>query len=583
MAVRPWKQTSITCGSHIKEESLNDLSTKSITMKFINIILPGLIAATCITGCQKNINYDPDTIDADLSLSLKSAAPFEVGVGLDYEAFIAGGNYATIVKSEFANITPGYTMKHGAIVLNNGLYNFTKADNLVTAVTGAGLGVYGHTLCWFMNNNGNYLRALLAMGGSVINNPSLINNGTFEAGSGSSFTNWSVWNGGSYVSAGTATGEMYEGTRSLKAAPAASGNPWNVQIVSDAIAMTSGTSYKVRFYAKAASAGGKFRLSNNGGTAQYSADYFPTTSWAAYEWTFTSNDVSKRIVFDMGYLANTYYIDSVSVTLTTPPASAATFAEQQTRIDTTLKNWITTMVTRYKDKVHAWDVVNEPLDDTGGVRSGTSVSDAFYWGDYLGDRDASKKKIANGDSMIAKAFRYAHAADPTAKLFLNDYAHETNARKMDSLIALVTRLKAKGVPIDGVGLQMHMTYLVGNTAIDNALMKMAQLGLLVKITELDISVNLGDQNAPETANFVLTPTMLPQQAAKYKYVVESFYKNVPAAQRYGITVWGVGDSDSWLRARLPYHTKDYPLLWDESYNKKEAYTEFLKGLQLKTE
>jgi endo-1,4-beta-xylanase len=337
----------------------------------------------------------------------------------------------------------------------------------------------------------------------------------------------------------------------------------------------------VRFYAKAANAGGKFRLSNNGGSAQYSADYVPTTSWAAYEWTFTSNNASKNIVFDMGYLANTYYIDSVSVTLANPPASAANFAEQQTRIDTTLKNFITTTVTRYKANVHAWDVVNEPLDDTGAIRSGVSSSDAFYWGDYLGDRDASKNKKANGDSMVAKAFRYAHAADPTAKLFLNDYAHESNTRKMDSLIALVTRMKAAGVPIDGVGLQMHMTYLTPTTAIDNALMKMARLGLLVKITELDISVNLGDQTNPETANFVLSSTMLPQLAAKYKQVAESYIRNVPEAQRYGITVWGVGDGDSWLRNRLPYHTKDYPLLWDESYNKKEAYNEFLRGLQLK--
>jgi endo-1,4-beta-xylanase len=548
-------------------------------MKLLNILWSGTLVALCITGCRKNINYDPDTIQADLGLTLKEASPFPLGMGLDYEAFMANGNYATIVKSEFDNITPGYTMKHGAIVLNNGTYSFAKADALVNAVTGAGMEVYGHTLCWFQNNNGNYLRTLVGSA-NPLPNPSLIVNGTFEAGSGNSFSNWIVNNGPSYVTAGTAAGETYEGSRSLKAAPVTNGQPYSVQIISDPIPVKSGTSYKVRFYAKAANAGGQFRLSNMP-AAQYSGNYSITTSWAPYEWTFTSNDVSKKIVFDMGAVANTYYVDSVSVTLASPPTSAASFADQQMRIDTTLKNWITTMVTRYKDKVHAWDVINEPLDDTGGVRSGISVSDAFYWGDYLGDRNASKQKIANGDSMISKAFRYARAADPTAKLFLNDYAHETNVRKMDSLIALVTRLKAKGVPIDGVGLQMHMTYLVSNTAIDNALMKMAQLGLLVKITELDISVNLGDQNNPETANFVLTPGMLPQQAAKYKYVVESYYRNVPEAQRYGITVWGVSDSDSWLRNRKPYHTKDYPLLWDESYNKKEAYTEFLKGLQLK--
>ncbi|AEV98992.1 hypothetical protein A4D02_10565 [Niastella koreensis] len=552
-------------------------------MKLNNILLPGLVVFACITGCQKKVSNDPDTIHPNLDLTLKDAASFPLGVGVDYTAFTANGTYTSLVKSQFNVATPGYVMKHGAIVQANGSYNFTNADGFVNGITGAGMSVYGHTLCWYQNNNGNYLRALLAQGGTgAVNNPSLILNGSFEtAGSGVTFLNWSVWNGSAVVSAGTAAGEAYQGSRSLKAAPAVAGNPWDVQVVSDDITMTSGTSYKVRFYAKAAAAGGKFRLSNNGGSAQYSADYVPTTSWAPYEWTFTPNNATKKIVFDMGYTPNTYYIDSVSVTLSNPPASAAGFAEQQLRIDTTMKNFITSMITRYKDRVHAWDVVNEPFDDNGVVRSGTSASDAFYWGDYLGDRDAAKKMLTNGDSMVAKAFRYARAADPTAKLFLNDYAHETNSVKMDSLIALITRLKTKGVPIDGVGLQMHMTYLVSNTAIDNALMKMARLGLLVKITELDISVNLGDQNSPQTANFVLSPTMLPQQAAKYRYVVESYMRNVPEAQRYGITVWGVGDSDSWLRARTPYHTKDYPLLWDDNYNKKDSYTEFLTGLQLK--
>jgi endo-1,4-beta-xylanase len=557
-------------------------------MKLFNILWSGTLVALCVTGCRKDINNDPDTIDADLSLTLKAAAPFPLGVGVGYEEFIAGGNYASIIKTEFSNVTAGYVMKHGAIMQGNGTYNFTRADGFVNASRAAGLDVYGHTLCWFMNNNGNYLRALLALGGPPPPNPSLIVNGTFEtAGSGTPFANWTVQNGASYISAGTAAGEMYQGASALKSVTPVlpSQDAWRVQIASDLIALTSGTSYKVRFYAKAANAGGSFRLSNTGASgnslAQYSGNYSITTNWAPYEWTFSSNEAGKKIVFDLGASPNTYYVDSVSVTLANPPTSSATFAEQQYRIDTTLKNFITATVNRYKDRVHAWDVVNEPLDDTGAIRSGISTSDAFYWGDYLGDRTETKKKVANGDSMVAKAFRYAYAADPTAKLFLNDYAHETNARKLDSLIALVTRLKANGVPIHGVGLQMHMTYLVSNTNIDNALLKMARLGLLVRITELDISVNLGDQNNPETANFVLTPTMLPQLAAKYNYVAESYIRNVPEAQRYGITVWGVGDSDSWLRNRLPYHTKDYPLLWDDNYNKKQAYTGFLTGLQLK--
>jgi endo-1,4-beta-xylanase len=539
-----------------------------------------LAMAIWVSGCQKTVD-EPQVVTNDSPVTLQEAAPFPLGVGISYDSIMSNGPYASTVLSQFSNVTAGYNMKHGAIVQSNGSYNFSKADAMVAKVTGAGLGVYGHTLCWHENNNGNYLRGLLAVPGSTPNNPSLISNGTFESGSGNTFTNWGVWNGGSVVTAGTTAGEMYQGSRSLKAATAADGNPWNVQIASDAITMTSGTAYKVRFYAKAANAGGKFRLSNNGGTAQYSADYFPTTNWAAYEWSFTSNSTSKRILFDMGYLANTYFIDSVSVTLASPPASAASFAEQRMRIDSSLKNFITAMITRYKDKVHAWDVANEVLDNNGILRTAPSSSDAFYWMDYMGDRtSAGGTAITNGDSLLTKVFNYAHAVDPDAKLFLNDYGHESNPRKMDSLIALVTRLKANGVPIHGVGLQMHMSYLTPTTGIDNALMKMARLGLLVRITELDISINLGSQTDPQTANFTISPTMYPQQAAKFRHVVESYIRNVPEAQRNGITVWGVSDGDSWLRNRLPYHTKDYPLLWDENYNQKEAYREFLKGLQL---
>ncbi len=550
-------------------------------MKAIQISMPMMLLAIWVTGCQKSVD-EPKAATTDSAATLHEVAPFPLGVAVNYDSIMTDGMYVNTVFSQFNNVTFGYNMKHGAIVQSNGSYNFSKADAMVAKVTGAGLGVYGHTLCWHENNNGNYLRSLLAVPGSTPSNPSLVTNGTFELGSGGSFSNWSVWNGVSVVTAGTAAGEMYEGARSLKAATAADGNPWNVQIASDAITMTSGTAYKVRFYAKAANAGGKFRLSNNGGTAQYSADYFPTTSWAAYEWSFTSNSTSKRILFDMGYLANTYFIDSVSVTLVSPPASAASFAEQRMRIDSTLKNFITAMMTRYKDKVHAWDVANEVLDNNGILRTAPSSSDAFYWMDYMGDRtSAGGTAITNGDSLLTKVFNYAHAVDPTAKLFLNDYGHESNPRKMDSLIALVTRLKANGVPIDGVGLQMHMSYLNSTTGIDNALLKMAHLGLLVRITELDISVNLGNQTDPQTANFVVTPTMYPQQAAKYRHVVESYIRNVPEAQRYGITIWGVSDGESWLRSRLPYHTKDYPLLWDEDFNKKAAYTEFLSALQLK--
>src|SRR6476661_6033763 len=108
-------------------------------MKFNNILLPGLVVLASITGCQKKVNNDPDTIHPNLDLTLKDAASFPLGVGVDYTAFAAGGNYTSIVKSQFDVATPGYVMKHGAIVQANGSYNFTNADAFVNGITGAGM------------------------------------------------------------------------------------------------------------------------------------------------------------------------------------------------------------------------------------------------------------------------------------------------------------------------------------------------------------------------------------------------------------------------------------------------------------
>lgn len=102
--------------------------------------------------------------------------------------------------------------------------------------------------------------------------------------------------------------------------------------------------------------------------------------------------------------------------------------------------------------------------------------------------------------------------------------------------------------------------------------KLAATGLKVRISELDIRVNPNN-----TAGFGLTAQHLTDQAAMYRYVAESFIKNVPAAQRYDITVWGVTDADSWIVTSQ--NRVDFPLLFDANYNKKPAYAAFLLGLK----
>jgi endo-1,4-beta-xylanase len=229
-----------------------------------------------------------------------------------------------------------------------------------------------------------------------------------------------------------------------------------------------------------------------------------------------------------------------------------------------LKNWITAIVTRYKGKVTGWDVANEVvIDGTGSLRTSANSSgsggDSFYWADYL------------GRSYIDSAFVWANAADPTAKLFINDYNLEIDNRKLDSTIKIINELKAASVPIHGVGLQMHININTSNASIDNAFQKLAATGLLIHISEMDIRINPSN-----TTPFTPTSALLDQQAAKFKYVAESYFRNIPAAQRYGITVWDLTDADSWI---VVGGKQDAPTLFDASYNKKVAFTEYIKGLQ----
>lgn len=301
-------------------------------------------------------------------------------------------------------------------------------------------------------------------------------------------------------------------------------------------------------------------------TAQYQSDFSTTTDWTQVTWTFTAKDAQTRILFDMGAVANTYFIDDATVTDASsviPPNSAPVSAA----IDTALSRFIRSTVTRYAGKVKAWDVVNESMaDGTSGLRTSanTSVSsganDNFFWSEYLG-RD-----------YALKAFNYAKAADPNALLFINDYNLESNNSKLDSLLNYVKELQRKGAQIDGIGTQMHISINTPRSGIETMFQKLAATGLKIRVSELDIRINPGD-----AAGFNPTPALLESQADMYKYVVKSYIRNVPAGQRHGITIWGVTDKESWI---ITAQKKvDNPLLFNADYSKKPAFYGLLMGLK----
>jgi endo-1,4-beta-xylanase len=523
------------------------------------------IAVCLATACKKNSGSSGGTnppVTVDSTGTLKEAAAFPVGIGIQYNLMKNNATYAATIKKEFDNVTFGYEMKHGAIVKNDGSLDYTRADELMSIVQGAGLEVYGHTLAWHQNNNGNYLRSLAVSSNGTGTN--LLTNGDFETGGATGFTGWSRLVGGTAAATfDISTTDVAEGTRAFKVIVATPGaNAYDVQAINTTSwAAEIGKSYLVKFNAKSVGANGSLRMVNQN-TSYQQADFNVTTTWTEYTWNLTALEVAPQIRLNFP-AAGTYLVDNIRVT--EAAVTQLPVAEVAKRVDTALKTFITGMVNHYKTTIKAWDVVNECMaDGNSGLRvnptPGTTTNDAFYWSEYLG-RD-----------YIAKAFQYANAADPAAILFLNDYNLESNSAKLDSTVNLINELKAKGVPVHGVGVQMHASINNNVSGVDAAFQKLAATGLKIKVTEMDVRVNPSN-----TAGFTPTQSVLEQQAAFYKYVVESYLRNVPAAQRYGITVWDLTDQESWIVT--VQNQVDFPTLFDKDFKKKPAYYACLLALK----
>jgi len=226
------------------------------------------------------------------------------------------------------------------------------------------------------------------------------------------------------------------------------------------------------------------------------------------------------------------------------------------------KTHIDSVAGHFKGKVASWDVVNEAIRDDDGTLRNQDVNpgDGSIWRQHL------------GPDYIARAFQYAHAADPNALLFYNDYGQEYDNIKLDSIIALVTGLKARGIPIDGIGMQMHIDINTDSTGITAALQKLAATGLKIHVSELDISINPGNDQ-----HLVFTDALKQAQGAKYQFVAETYRTSVPQSQQYGITTWEFSDAVSWIP--IYYNRPDWPLPFDSGYNKKPAFYGLLMGLK----
>jgi endo-1,4-beta-xylanase len=518
--------------------------------------------------------------------TLQAASDFPIGFGADYQPMKGNADYLNTMKTEGSSVTFAYEMKHGAIVKDDGSYDYSNADDQLNIATSAGLQVYGHTLVWHQNQNATYLNGLVGGGGNSGGEQNLISNGDFEtwgstaAGgwlSGTAATGWAVYNFSGIGSFSQGSGaNAHGGSYSLAAnvTDAANQSNYKLQIASPSFSVTAGQTYTVKFWIKASVAGcnwqGEGRSPSPSTTVSYTGNQSTPTSWSPETFTFTPDATGSTVItFDLASSPlSTTYIDDLTIT-EGAPVVPPTGQELQDVVDSAMGQFIRNTMTHFAGKVKAWDVVNEPLADNGSLRTShnttipSGATDFFFWSDYL------------GRSYALKAFQYAHAADPDALLFINDYALESNAPKLDSLIAFVNELKSEGAQVDGIGTQMHINLNTSLSGIDAAFQKLAATGLKIRVSELDIRINPTDKSG--FSALPPDPVQLGAQAALYQYVVSSYIKNVPAGQRYGITVWGVDDPESWIV--VTQKKSDYPLLFDGNFAKKPAYAGFLQGLK----
>jgi len=379
--------------------------------------------------------------------------------------------------------------------------------------------------------------------------------------------------------------DKFTGNYSIKMiSSATSAQAWNLQLESATISLDPDKTYTFSFYVKS-DVPGKGRVSFPGGI---DGNQYPWMNWTgsgageafttpAGAWTLISVDLTKaadiKLSFDMGYYPDvTYFIDDIKIVEKKEEASQSimragpviiekTPEEKAEIIGAAFESWISQMVSHCKSNVQAWDVVNEPMSDAkpSSLKSASEKSelaaDEFFWQDYLGkDYGVMAFKLAR---------QYGNGASD--KLFINDYNLESNPAKLQGLIDYTNYIESQGAKVDGIGTQMHIGLTTDTLLIDQMFQALAATGKLIKITELDVRMGTASPTAEQYAT----------QANMYRYVVASFTKYVPEAQRYGITVWGVSDNEEEHVYWLP---DESPCLWDAGYERKHAYKGFADGL-----
>lgn len=227
------------------------------------------------------------------------------------------------------------------------------------------------------------------------------------------------------------------------------------------------------------------------------------------------------------------------------------------KLENIMKSHIQTVISRYKSSVKSWDVVNEIF-----VNNSDSLRNSLW-------------KTTLGDEFACRAFKYAREAGGNdIKLFYNDFNNERIDKKLEASLKYFENCKKLGVTIDGIGFQMHVGLdEADSSSIARNVLKAVNKGYLIHFSELDISNDKQESRKVYTDSFALA------LSNRYK-MIASVYSKIPENQQFGITFWNVHDGKTWLKSYFK-HKYEWPLLFDEKYQRKAAYYGFVKGLKQK--
>jgi endo-1,4-beta-xylanase len=225
-----------------------------------------------------------------------------------------------------------------------------------------------------------------------------------------------------------------------------------------------------------------------------------------------------------------------------------------------LHEHINRVMGHYAGQVFAWDVVNEALDENGNVRDS-------IWYNQPGIGFSG-----HGTEYMEQVFRWAHKADPNVLLYYNEAEGEGMNLKSDAIYAMIENFKRQGVPIDGVGLQLHLSLLDTNVAaitanISKNIARLTALGMQVHITELDVSLPLDSSGQVRTED-------LARQADVYRNIVRACLNSAGCT---AIQTWGFTDKYSWIGSHSR-GARGQALPFDRTYQPKAAYRALLEEI-----